>query len=87
MRKDIDVGAESDQHSCPIAVVGTTVIEVHNAKTGVGPLWYSTGTVNVEAKTIKWQGSTQYKAVGLSLRWSEVTRGTAAKENLCSALY
>ena len=39
---------------------GNTVIEVHNAQTGVGPLWYSTGTVNVAAKTIKWGTSIKY---------------------------
>ena len=43
-----------------MAIVGTTVIEVHNAQTGVGPLWYSTGTLNAGTFSVNWGTSKQY---------------------------
>jgi hypothetical protein len=37
-----------------VAISGSTVVEVHNATTGVGPLWMRIGQVDAATNTIKW---------------------------------
>jgi hypothetical protein len=43
-----------------VAISGSTVVEVHNATQGVGPLWMRIGQVNTSSNTILWGNSIQY---------------------------
>jgi len=42
------------------ATDGSTVVEVHNAGYGVGPLWYRVGQANFSFKSIQWGNSVRY---------------------------
>jgi hypothetical protein len=40
-----------------VAILGSTVVEVHNGTAGVGPLWMRIGQVDTASNTIRWENN------------------------------